>query len=114
MLCQAPVWPGECLKLQTAEAASSLMTPQAGALSLMALMTDWAQMTEPEQLPRPTIKHCLRYLLSSCVVLLVNGAFQLNFIDCDRNHNKKENSKHRHISKYIKPRKKVNFIFTCV
>ena len=101
-------------KLQTAEAASSLMTPQAEALSLMALMTDWAQMTEPEQLPRPTIKHCLSYLLSSCVGLLVNGAFQLNFIDCDRKHNKKENSKHRHISKYIKPRKKVNFIFTCV
>ena len=52
MLCQVPLWPGGCLKLQTAEAATSLMTPQAGALSLMALMTDWAQMTEPEQLPR--------------------------------------------------------------
>ena len=52
MLCQAPVWPGECLKLQTAEAASSLMTPQAGALSLAALMTDWAQKTDREQWPR--------------------------------------------------------------
>ena len=78
--------------MQTAEAATSLMTPQAGALSLMALMTDWAQMTDREQWPRPTVKHCLRYLLSSCVVLLVNGAFQLNFIDCDRKHNKKVNT----------------------
>ena len=104
----ASVWPGRCLKLQTADTATSLMTPPAAALCLMALMTDWAQMTDREQWPRPIIKHCHRYLLSSCVVQLVNGTFQLNFIDCDRKHNKKVNTA------IFEAQEKNYFIFTCV